>query len=155
MIKHLVAAGMLFAALGMTIPAAYAASEPAKIADTSQGKAWVDMNGMTLYTFDKDTKTKSKCNDKCAVAWPPLAASATDKASGKWTIVKRDDGSLQWAYSGHPFYTFVEDKKPGDVTGDGKDGFHLAKAKMTASSKSNLGTSPKPKTPVKPKSTTY
>ena len=153
MIKNLVAAGALFVALGMTIPAAYAAGEPAKIAETSKGKAWVDMNGMTLYTFDKDTKTKSKskCNDKCAVEWPPLAATATDKALGKWTIIKRDDGSLQWAYSGHPFYTFVDDKKPGDVTGDGKDGFHLAKAKATVSYKAKTGT--KTKVSVKPKST--
>ena len=27
-----------------------------------------------------------------------------------------------------PFCLFVDDKKPGDVTGDGKDGFHVAKA---------------------------
>ena len=27
-----------------------------------------------------------------------------------------------------PFYLFAEDKKAGDVTGDGKDDFHVAKA---------------------------
>ena len=59
--------------------------------EMSKGKVWVDTKGMTLYTFDKDTKTKSKCNGKCAVEWPPLAASAGDRASGKWTIIKRDD----------------------------------------------------------------
>jgi predicted lipoprotein with Yx(FWY)xxD motif len=33
-----------------------------------------DANGMTLYTFDKDTNGdgKSVCNDDCAVKWPPL-----------------------------------------------------------------------------------
>ena len=153
MIRHLLATGALFAALGMTSAAAYAAGEPSKLAETSKGKAWVDMNGMTLYTFDKDTKTRSKCNDKCAVEWPPLAAAATDQASGKWTIVKRDDGSLQWAYSGHPFYTFLDDKKPGEVTGDGKDGFHLAKANLAVAYKIKVGATPKLKAPVKPKST--
>jgi len=134
MIKQLIAAGALVAALGMTLPAAYAADEPAKLTDTSKGKVWVDDNGMTLYTFGKDTKTKSKCNGQCAVEWPPLAATASDQAMGKWTIIKRDDGSLQWSYSGHPLYTFVDDKKPGDITGDGKDGFHLATDKITVAS---------------------
>jgi predicted lipoprotein with Yx(FWY)xxD motif len=44
-----------------------------------------------------------------------------------WTVVVGMDGSKMWAYKGHPLYTFIEDKKPGQVTGDGKDGFHLAK----------------------------
>jgi predicted lipoprotein with Yx(FWY)xxD motif len=62
---------------------------------------------------------------KCAVEWPPLAAAADSKASGDWTIVTRDDGSLMWAYEGKPLYTFVDDKKAGDVTGDNVDGFHI------------------------------
>ena len=33
-----------------------------------------------------------------------------------------------WAYDGHPLYTFVEDKAPGDVKGEGKGGvWHVAK----------------------------
>ena len=32
------------------------------------------------------------------------------------------------AYDGHPLYTFVEDKAPGDIKGDGKGGvWHVAK----------------------------
>ena len=102
-----------------------AAAEPAKVADTAKGKIWVNKKGMTLYSFDKDTAKKSNCNDKCAVEWPPLKAAADSKASGSWTIVTRDDGSKMWAYEGHPLYTFVDDKKAGDVTGDNKDGFHI------------------------------
>ena len=94
---------------------------------TSMGKAWVDSKGMALYMFDKDKGGKSMCNDKCAVAWPPLAVAAGAKAAGDWTIVIRDDKSKMWAYKGHPLYTFIDDKKAGDVTGDNKDGFHLAK----------------------------
>ena len=66
-------------------------------------------------------------NDKCAVEWPPLKVAEGAAAAGEWTIVTRDDGSKMWAYDGHPLYTFVKDKKPGEVTGDGDDGFHLAK----------------------------
>ena len=57
----------------------------------------------------------------------PLAVAAGATASGDWTIVTRDDGSMMWAYDGHPLYTFADDKTAGQVTGDGVDGFHLAK----------------------------
>ncbi|MFC5694440.1 hypothetical protein ACFPU0_02560 [Pseudomonas sp. GCM10022186] len=88
----------------------------------------VDANGMTLYTYDKDSDGKSACNGQCAQNWPPLMADANAKAEGEWSVVKRDDGSMQWAYDGKPLYTFVMDKKAGDVTGDGKMGvWHVAK----------------------------
>jgi len=103
------------------------AGAPAKIATTSKGRAWVDLDGMTLYTFAKDTARKSACDGQCAVEWPPLMVAAGAKAVPRWTMVTRTDGSKMWAYRGHPLYTFVDDKKPGDATGDGKDGFHLAR----------------------------
>lgn len=88
----------------------------------------VDQNGMTLYTYDKDADGKSACNGQCAQNWPPLMAEAGAKAEGEWSLVTRDDGSMQWAYDGKPLYTFVMDKKAGDVTGDGKMGvWHVAK----------------------------
>jgi predicted lipoprotein with Yx(FWY)xxD motif len=121
-------AGIVIAAIAFgTIAASAATSEPAKMGDTSKGQAWVDAKGMALYTFDKDIVGKSNCNGKCATEWPPLSAAAGAKASGDWTIVARDNGAKMWAYDGHPLYTFVDDKKPGQVTGDGQDGFHLAK----------------------------
>ena len=88
----------------------------------------VDHAGMTLYTFDKDAGGKSMCNGDCAKNWPPLTAKASEKADGEWTQIKRDDGTMQWAYDGKPLYTFVKDKKAGDTTGDGmKDVWHVAK----------------------------
>jgi predicted lipoprotein with Yx(FWY)xxD motif len=78
-------------------------------------------NGMTLYTFDKDTagSGKSVCNGPCATNWPPLMATDADKATGDYAIVTRDDGSKQWAMKGKPLYYWVKDAKPGDKTGDG------------------------------------
>ena len=78
--------------------------------------------GMTLYTFDKDSAGKSACNGGCAASWPPLMATATDKASGDYTIVTRDDGAKQWAYKGKPLYLWVKDTKPGEKSGDGVGG---------------------------------
>ena len=93
------------------------APAPARMADG----AWVGPNGMTLYTFDRDAMGagKSACNGPCATNWPPLMAAASDRASGEWTIVTRDDGSRQWAHKGAPLYYWVKDQKPGDRTGDG------------------------------------
>jgi len=107
-------------ALALTGTAALAqTSAPAKVADTSKGKALVDAKGMTLYTFDKDSAGKSACNGACATNWPPLMAAAEAKGSGEWTVITRDDGMKQWAYKGKPLYTWAKDSKPGDATGDG------------------------------------
>ena len=80
----------------------------------------VDHKGMTLYTFAKDADGKSMCNDKCAENWPPLMVEGTHNDMGKWTMIKRDDGTMHWAHDGKPLYTFVMDKMPGDKVGDGK-----------------------------------
>ena len=125
MLKPL-AAGLIAAALALMALPAFAA-DPAKLVDTAAGKIWVNDLGMTLYTFDKDTVPgKSMCNGDCATEWPPLPAAADAVAAGDWTIVVRDDGSKMWAYEGHPLYTFLDDTKAGDVTGDNKDGFKVA-----------------------------
>src|SRR5215203_5364172 len=107
------------AAIVLGQPAFAQTAEPAKIADTDKGKALVDSKGMTLYIFDRDVAGKSNCNGQCATNWPPLMAASDAKASGEWTTVTRDDGSKQWAYKGKPVYTWVNDTKPGDTTGDG------------------------------------
>ncbi|MEY2987889.1 MAG: hypothetical protein RJB13_1410 [Pseudomonadota bacterium] len=75
---------------------------------------------MTLYTFDNDTANsgKSVCNDGCIAAWPALKADASAKETGDFTVITRDDGSKQWAHKGKPLYFWVNDKKPGDTTGD-------------------------------------
>jgi predicted lipoprotein with Yx(FWY)xxD motif len=78
-------------------------------------------NGMTLYTFDRDTagSGKSVCNGPCATLWPPLLASDSDKPASDYAIVVRDDGRKQWAYKGKPLYYFARDTKAGEKTGDG------------------------------------
>jgi predicted lipoprotein with Yx(FWY)xxD motif len=105
-----------------TISTALAQMAPAKIGDTSKGKVLVNDKGMTLYVFDKDKDApgKSACNGPCAENWPALMASDTDKASGDWSIVTRDDGKKMWAYKSRPLYAWKNDKAAGDTDGDGK-----------------------------------
>ena len=100
------------------------AADPATVKD---GRL-VNAKGMTLYSTDKDAMGKSSCNDACATNWPPLAAKADAEEGDAWTVIQRADGSWQWAYYGKPLYTFVQDKKPGDMLGDGKLGvWHVAR----------------------------
>ena len=98
-------------------------------ADSSMGKIYTDAKGMTLYTFDKDEAGKSNCYDDCAVKWPPFEAAADAMAEEEWTIIERTDGKKQWAYEGKPLYLYVDDKKAGDMTGEGVGGvWHVAMA---------------------------
>jgi predicted lipoprotein with Yx(FWY)xxD motif len=124
-----IASAILLTALAVSYAAA--ADEeygPFKEMKTAAGTVLADPKGMTLYTYDKDEAGKSNCVDQCAVNWPPATATADDKPVGDLTIITRPDGTLQWADEGKPLYTFVQDKKPGDMTGDNmKDVWHAVK----------------------------
>ncbi|WP_210335311.1 hypothetical protein [Microvirga sp.] len=125
--KQILRPAILAGALIAASAALAQTAAPAKVADTSKGKALVDAKGMTLYTFDRDAAGKSACNGQCAQNWPPLMAAANASASGDWSVVTRDDGSKQWAYKGKPLYLWVKDTKPGEVTGDGVNNvWHVA-----------------------------
>ena len=121
----------IFAITAVILSTTFAAAQmmPAKTGDTALGKVLTDTKGMPLYTFDKDAGGKSACNGPCATNWPPLVASADDKASGDWSVVTRDDGAKQWAYKSKPLYTWAKDMKAGDTTGDGfnNGAWHAAK----------------------------
>lgn len=96
---------------------------PTNIKARPRGDGWVfnDLRGMTLYTFDRDEGTpgKSSCNLECATVWPPYAPPADAKPVGEWSIIKRDDGSSQWAFRGRPLYLYAADVVAGGVFGDG------------------------------------
>ncbi len=101
---------------------------PGTTRQTGLGEVFTDADGMTLYTYDKDTPGKSKCAGLCAVFWPPVIATGTAKSTGGFTTITRDDGTKQWAYNGKPLYGYINDPKAGDTNGDGVDGvWHVAK----------------------------
>ena len=108
----------LLVTAALTLPTLAFAADPA----TTKDGILVDHNGMTLYTFKKDTAGKSVCNGKCATAWPPLMADADAMTEGDYSVITRDDGSKQWAYKGMPLYGWFKDTKPGDTTGHGFKG---------------------------------
>jgi predicted lipoprotein with Yx(FWY)xxD motif len=118
--------------LAVTVTVASAAACVASSAFAAAPKEangmYVDENGMTLYTFDKDTKgSPSACTGGCAEAWPAAMASDSDQPSGKWTT-ESADGGKQWAYDGKRVYRFAKDTKPGDKNGDNfRNVWHVVK----------------------------
>lgn len=106
-----------------------AAAGDAKQASIGGAPALVDASsGLALYTFDGDTVAdQSTCTGGCLAVWPAHAARSSEKASGNFTIFTRTDGSLQWAYKGKPLYTFASDSPGNNGTGDGVQGFHIAR----------------------------
>jgi predicted lipoprotein with Yx(FWY)xxD motif len=99
-------------------PAKVEATAPAKVILTKKGPKLVDLKGMTLYYYERDTSGKtSNCNDKCTENWVPLTAPGDAKAFGDFTVIERKDGSKMWAYRYRPLYTSPADKAPGDANG--------------------------------------
>jgi predicted lipoprotein with Yx(FWY)xxD motif len=102
---------------------------PVKVVQTRKGSVFADLQGMTLYYFDRDTTGRtSTCEGKCTEQWTPLAASADAEAKGDFTVITRSDGSKMWAYRYRPLYTSHSDKAPGDINGfDANNLWHVAR----------------------------
>ena len=83
----------------------------------------VDSQGMTLYWFAIDTPSKSNCSGQCATYWPPVKGPLTagSGVTGTLGTITRADGTKQATYMGHPLYTYIGDKSPGQATGNGKN----------------------------------
>ena len=92
------------------------------------GAVLVDAEGFTVYDFHKDKGTTSSCYGACAEGWPPVTSEGAPTAgegamSSQLGTTKRKDGTTQVTYAGHPLYTFVEDKKPGEANGNDVSAF--------------------------------
>jgi predicted lipoprotein with Yx(FWY)xxD motif len=104
------------------------------ISSSSFGMVLAGPTGMTLYTYAGDSAGKSACTGSCATAWPPLTLPAGQQpaagtgVTGTLSTLSRADGTTQVAYDGLPLYYWQGDAKAGDVTGNGVDGFSVAKA---------------------------
>jgi predicted lipoprotein with Yx(FWY)xxD motif len=82
-----------------------------------------DDGGMTLYYYTLDTNGQSACYGGCAKAWPSFNAGSVAVSdplmASDFGTVTRTDGSTQTTYKGWPLYYWYQDKKPGDMAGEG------------------------------------
>jgi predicted lipoprotein with Yx(FWY)xxD motif len=109
-------------ALAVAAPAAWADDLPKPLKHRKAGDLGMVLTGprdMTLYTYANDTEpNKSTCTDACAANWPPFKPEANAPApTAPLTVLRRIDGSMQYAWKGKPLYYWKNDKKPGDTGG--------------------------------------
>jgi predicted lipoprotein with Yx(FWY)xxD motif len=107
------------------------ASATVGVANSSLGSILVNSTGRTLYLFKADVGAKSACTGACAAAWPPLLSTGkptagTGLTASKLGTITRSGGNQQVTYNGHPLYSFINDKKPGQTTGQGSTAFGAA-----------------------------
>jgi predicted lipoprotein with Yx(FWY)xxD motif len=101
--------------------------------------------GMTLYLYTPDKKNQSACSGECAEYWPPVLVpsgmqvpAAVSGAIAAFGVAVRADGTRQLTYDGAPLYTFIKDKKPGDMTGQGAYGVWWVVAADAAETSSSV-----------------
>jgi predicted lipoprotein with Yx(FWY)xxD motif len=108
------------------IPAKPAPAVPPKFAVDTKflGRILVTDTGYSVYSFDRDTPTKSNCTGSCVVDWDPMLAPDTAVARGEWTILVRPGGNKQWAFRGKPLYRYLKDSKEQAYDGSDVPGWH-------------------------------
>ena len=123
-------------------PSPTSQSSPAtiKLEKTKLGKVLADGSGRTLYLFEKDKGTKSKCSGACATAWPPALTTGKPKAgsgvsASKLGTTTRSDGTKQVTYNRHPLYRFVKDHGARQTHGQGVKAFGAEWYVLSASGK--------------------
>ena len=94
----------------------------------SAGAFLTDGSGRAVYLWVKDGKDSSACSGACAGAWPPVTTTGAVTGSGgvnmaDLSTITRSGGAKQVVYDGHPLYYFSGDSGPGQVNGQGSDGF--------------------------------
>lgn len=113
---------------------------------SSLGTVVVDGHGMTVYFYLKDVKGSgtSNCTGGCLALWPAVTASSSTPqvagVTGTVGSIKRDDGTMQVTIDGMPVYTYAQDSKAGDVTGEGVGNIWYAVNPNGTAIKSGSGT---------------
>jgi predicted lipoprotein with Yx(FWY)xxD motif len=108
------------------------------VVETTRQKGWTDYlqaaDHKPIYRFDNDSNqpSVSACEGECAEVWMPVPADQVAEVKGVDEALvgslDRPDGIKQLTIKNWPTYTFAGDTKPGDLTGQGRDGLWFAMA---------------------------
>ncbi len=115
--------------------------------NSKYGSLLVSSAGLTLYHITTEHRGTIKCTGACAKFWPPLLVTGNPKAgagvaASKLGTIKRPGGGTQVTYNGYALYRYADDKKPGDVKGQGesKIWFAVTSAGKLAKGAASTGT---------------
>ncbi|BAS09268.1 secreted repeat of protein [Arthrobacter sp. Hiyo4] len=83
------------------------------------GQMLFDAKKQAIYIWESEESITPECYDDCAEAWPPVLTDGAPTASGEVDsallgTTKRQDGTTQVTYNGHPLY-FYAHEGPGEV----------------------------------------
>jgi predicted lipoprotein with Yx(FWY)xxD motif len=90
-----------------------------QVSSSDYGQILFDGENQAIYLFEKESRPTSECYGECATAWPPVVTKGEPQV-GKGAdasllgTTKRNDGTTQVTYNGHPLYYYEEDG-PGEV----------------------------------------
>jgi predicted lipoprotein with Yx(FWY)xxD motif len=115
--------GVAVARAGGPPAAPAAAAVTLKTAKVGGVTVLTDAKGLTLYWFAPDTPTASRCSGSCAAYWPPVFGrpEAGPGVTGHLGTISRPGGAVQATYDGHPLYTYIGDRGPGQANGNDLD----------------------------------
>jgi predicted lipoprotein with Yx(FWY)xxD motif len=113
---------------------------------TLHQKVLVNRNGLTLYSLSVEQRGRFICTGSCLSLWTPLVVPEGTTPTGARHLgtVRRPDGRAQVSYRGRPVYTFNQDRKPGDVKGNGFKDVGVWRPASPASSGSAAPPAPSP-----------
>jgi predicted lipoprotein with Yx(FWY)xxD motif len=78
--------------------------------------------GRSLYSLSAEQRGRFICtNRQCLSFWTPLLAPHGQKPTGVRSLgtITRPGGQIQATYRSRPLYTFNDDRRPGQVGGEG------------------------------------
>jgi len=83
------------------------------------GPMLFDEKGQAIYIWELEESATAECYGNCAEAWPPVLTDGTPQATGSVNsellgTTKRNDGTTQVTYNGHPLYYYAHEA-PGEV----------------------------------------
>jgi predicted lipoprotein with Yx(FWY)xxD motif len=82
----------------------------------------VTRRGLSLYALSAERRGRFICTGRdCLSFWTPLVVPRGRKPSGVRSLgtIRRPGGQTQVTYRGRPLYTFNDDRRQGDVGGEG------------------------------------
>jgi predicted lipoprotein with Yx(FWY)xxD motif len=89
------------------------------VSESQYGSTLFNSEQQAIYLFDKEESDAAECYGDCAAAWPPVVTDGDPQAGrgvdeGLLGTTRRDDGSTQVTYNGHPLYYYAHEG-PGQV----------------------------------------
>ncbi len=87
--------------------------------DSEFGTMLFNEKKQAIYIWELEQSSKAECYGECAEAWPPVLTNGTPHVAGEVKsdllgTTKRNDGSTQVTYNGHPLYYYANEG-PGEV----------------------------------------